>query len=375
MPEPFKNFFNPKLVSDMAALFQREWPAFDSDGFCREATAGFDHQELKERALAITEAMIKFLPDDFRQTAAILRKSLHPDEGADLSTNEGGELGIRGWGIMCLTEYVAARGMDHFDLSLDLLMEMTKRFSSEFSIRHFLIRDPQRTLKRMEDWVLDENHHVRRLVSEGTRPKLPWAMHLPLFREKPRMILPLLEALKDDSSEYVRRSVANNLNEIAKDHPDLVAEVAAAWIKGASKNRVRLVKHACRTLIKKGHPGALKALGYGKPAIDVSGFRVLTPVVRYGEALKFEVDLTSGADQNLVLDYAVHHRKANGGLAPKVFKWKNISLKNGERAQSEKAHSIRPITTRKYYPGGHEVELLVNGESFGRQAFELVMPE
>ncbi|RED50763.1 DNA alkylation repair protein [Aestuariispira insulae] len=375
MPEPFKNFFNPNMVAQMADHFKKQWPDFDRDGFVREAVSGFEGQELKERAHAITHAMIRYLPDDFIHAGKILRASLHPDDGADLSTDGSDADGVRGWGIMCLTEYVAARGQDHFDLSLDLLKEMTKRFSSEFSIRHFLIREPVRTLAVMEDWVKDDNHHVRRLVSEGTRPKLPWAMNLPLFREKPEMVLPLLESLKDDESEYVRRSVANNLNEMAKDHPDLVAELAARWMKGASKNRVRLVKHACRTLVKQGHAGALAALGFGQPEIDLRSFRILTPVVQFGEELRFDIDLasTGQASQNLVIDYAIHHRKANGSLAPKVFKWKNLSLEAGAGERAERKHAIKPITTRKYYPGEHAVEILVNGEAIKRLPFTLVM--
>ena len=375
MPEPFKNFFNPDVVTKMAGHIGAAWPEFDQKTFISDAIRDFEAQELKERAMAITDALESHLPEDFPRSVGYLLDSLNPEEVEEITMDDGGDAGVRGWAIMCFTEYVARRGRDDLDLSLSAMREMTKRFSAEFSIRHFLNDFPEQTLKVMESWVLDENHHVRRLVSEGTRPKLPWAMNLPLFREKPQMILPLLEQLKDDPSEYVRRSVANNLNEMAKDHPDLVAEIAGRWMKGASKNRKRLVSHACRTLIKKGHPGALEALGFGKPNVEVADFKLMNPVVEYGTGLEFELDLKSKAaeEQNLVLDYAIHHVKANGSLAPKVFKWKNLALGGKASHKASKLHKIKPITTRVYYPGTHKVELLINGESYGIWEFELKM--
>jgi 3-methyladenine DNA glycosylase AlkC len=162
---------------------------------------------------------------------------------------------------MPLTHYVGRNGLKHFDLSMMLLKEMTKRSSSEFDIRYFLLDSPLRAISILQEWTQDPNQHVRRLVSEGTRPRLPWAMRLPVFIEDPSPLIPLLDALKDDEEEYVRRSVSNNLNDIAKDHPDVVAGIARQWLKGASKNRQRLVRHACRTLIKQGHKETLAALG------------------------------------------------------------------------------------------------------------------
>lgn len=378
MPEPFKNFFNEETVGGLATQIVSYCPQFDRDEFLRFVLNGFEELELKERSSRIAEGMGHFLPANFPQAAMILQRCLHPDEdtpnlnGADIAAE-----GVRGWMIAPMTEYVAEQGMGHFDLAMATLKEMTKRFTAEFAVRFFLLEDTGRALSIMEDWILDPNRHVRRLVSEGTRPRLPWAMRLPMFQEDPAPVLALLDKLKDDEDEYVRRSVANNLNDIAKDHPDLVADVAARWMKGADKNRQRLIRHGLRTLIKQGHPKALAALGYGEARVELGKLSVLTPGVQYGSALEFEVELHSKAaeDQKLVIDYVIHHRKANGTLAPKVFKWATITLPAGASHQARRKHAIRPITTRRYYPGLHRVEVVANGKSLGLADFTLSMDE
>ena len=336
---------------------------------------GFEDLELKQRSARITEKMAEFLPRDFPRAADILRHSLHPEEEADLSGATVTAEGIRGWAVMPMSQYVAERGQGHFDLSMTLLREMTKRFSSEFAIRFFLLAQPERALAMLKTWMVDSNYHVRRLVSEGTRPRLPWAMRLPQFIRDPSPVLPLLEALRDDESEYVRRSVANNLNDIAKDHPDLVANLAADWLREASPRRWKLVRHALRTLIKQGHPAALRAVGCGPPRLTVAEFAILTPEVRFGEALQFSAGLVAEGDgpQSLIVDYVVHHRKANGSTSPKVFKWKSLTLQQGERLDGIRRHPIRPITTRKYYPGTHRAELVVNGVTLAGGDFTLIM--
>ncbi len=274
-----------------------------------------------------------------------------------------------------MTHYVGLHGLEHFDLSMRLLKEMTKRSSSELGIRFFLLEKPERTLSVLKSWTNDSNYHVRRLVSEGTRPRLPWAMRLPAFIEDPAPILPLLEALKDDENEYVRHSVENNLNDIAQDHPDVVAQLAKRWLKKAGKNRERLVRHACRTLIKQGHQRTLQALGYGSPRVELKKLGILTPRVIFGEALMFELCLvsTSKQTQPLIIDYIIHHRKANGSMAPKVFKWKATTLASRETLRATKNHAIKKITTRVYYPGTHKLEVMVNGVSLGSKTFKLIM--
>jgi 3-methyladenine DNA glycosylase AlkC len=317
------------------------------------------------------------LPKPFPDAAAIMLDGLHPDDDVNLSNLTMDQGGIRGWAVMPMCSYVADHGLDDFDLALNVLKEFTKRFTAELSFRTFILSDQERTLSVLRDWAGDPNYHVRRLASEGSRPRLPWAMRLPALMADPAPLLPILELLKDDSEEYVRRSVANNLNDIAKDHPDIVAGIAGEWLRDATPERAKLVRHACRTLIKQGHKATLSALGYGPPQLSLAAFEIKTKVVRFGEALLFDISLQSEAatDQALILDYVVHHRKANGKTTAKVFKWKNVTLKAGVAMSAARKHPMRPITTRVYYPGTHFLEILVNGESLGRAEFQLEMPE
>jgi 3-methyladenine DNA glycosylase AlkC len=273
-------------------------------------------------------------------------------------------------------DFVAAYGLGHLDLSLQALYELTKRFTAEGAIRAFLQAYPQQTLARLAEWAEDPNCHVRRLVSEGTRPRLPLAPRLREFVKNPRPILALLERLKADPALMVRRSVANNLNDIAKDHPDLVVETLARWSKDTSPETQWLIGHAARTLLKQGHTGALELLGYpAATGISVVSLQLNQARVCMGEDLLFTVDIRSTADapQSLMIDYVVHHLKANGKLAPKVFKLAKKQLSPGERLSLSKRHAFRPLSTRVYYPGRHALELQINGQRWGWQEFELVM--
>ncbi|KKJ77736.1 DNA alkylation repair protein [Kiloniella litopenaei] len=373
--EPFKEVFNHKSISKMAEHISARQDNFDQDGFIAYATKDLSTLELKQRSERITEALYKFLPDDFCRAAEILQAILHPDENISISDQGTSDKGVSGWLVMPMCDYVAFFGKDHFHMSMELLKEMTKRSSSEFAIRHFFLSAPKETMATVLKWADDENYHVRRLASEGSRPRLPWSMQLPDFINDPAPLVPLLEKLRDDPEEYVRRSVANSLNDIAKDHPDLVADIAKKWMKGASKERQKLIRHACRTLIKSGHKKCLEALGYKDAQIELTDFNILTPSVTYGEGVEFEVTMNSvgKVDQALILDFVIHHRKANGDTSPKVFKWKTFSLAVGEEHTIRKRHNIKPITTRKYYPGIHRVEIIVNGTSFGIKDFELIM--
>jgi len=285
------------------------------------------------------------------------------------------EHGIKGWAVMAMAEFVARRGQnpEHVALSLDVLKDMTSRFSSEFAVRPFLANHRELTLKTFSRWTTDENEHVRRLVSEGTRPRLPWGMRLKAFVADPSPVVRLLEVLKDDPSEYVRRSVANNLNDIAKNHPDLVANIAQNWMADASADRKRLIRHGLRTLIKAGNAKALQALGYAPAQIKVKRFALTTPEIVLGEALCFELEIASTAisNQPLVIDYAVHHMRANGHTTAKVFKWKTVQLDAEASLNATKRHPIKPITTRRYYPGPHRVEVLINGKGIASADFQL----
>jgi 3-methyladenine DNA glycosylase AlkC len=374
--EPFKNVFNKDLIHGMAAHFAAHDPAFDVDGFRRFALKDLKKRELKERSDRIVEAMAKYLPGDFKAGAKVLMASLHPEPPDDLYGIAVSKAGLAGWAIMPMGEYVGRYGQGDFRLSMSLLKAFTSRFTSESAIRHFFLADPAKTLRAVIPWTKDKNRHVRRLVSEGSRPLLPWSPKLQVFIDDPALILPLLEALRHDEAEYVRRSVANNLNDIAKHHPDLVAKTARRWLNKASHDEQRMVRHACRTLLKQGHKGALEAFGYSGADVLIEGFDINTPLLNLGGHLVFDLTLrsTSKKDQALMIDFVVHHRKANGSTSPKVFKWKTVNLKAGATLAAQKKHAIKPITTRVYYSGEHFLELQVNGQSMGKLAFHLKVP-
>lgn len=377
MAEPLKHLFPPTMAQDLAALFADRCPTFDAAGFTGLVLRDFESLELKERSRRITEGLAAFLPAEFPAAADVIRRSLGPPIDETGGVGRVDETGFNGWAAVPVSDFVADAATEpgDLDLALRLIRELTKRFSAEFAIRPFLLRAQDETLAVLETWVQDPDRHVRRLVSEGSRPRLPWAPRLPAFIADPAPTIALLERLKDDPEEYVRRSVANHLNDIAKDHPDRVAAIAARWLEDADKNRRKLVRHACRTLIKDGHPGALAALGFGPAALDVQSFSA-SPEVRFGAALEIALELksTDGKPKRIALDYVIHHRKANGTTAPKVFKWREFDLAPGAAVAIQKRHVIRPITTRKYYAGAHRVEAQANGEVIASAPFELIMP-
>ncbi len=373
-PSAFKDFFNKALVEDMAYHLHRVWPAFDKKGFAAEALTNFPALELKQRSHQIAKALGTHLPKDVPKALRTLTAALRPLR-ANGALDEDAKKGIAGWAILPFGEYVAAQGLGHLKDSLAALRELTIRSTSEFAIRPFVHAYPKETLKILAEWSKDKNEHVRRLVSEGTRPRLPWGMQLKAFVKDPAPILPLLEALRDDPSEYVRRSVANSLNDIAKDHPDLVAALAGRWLKDATTERTRLIRHACRTLIKAGHRATLTALGYAPSVkLDLMEFAVSPAKLTFGNALTLKVRLKSTAKvpQKIVLDYVLHHRKKSGTSA-KVFKWKAFALEAGETIELVRKHAIKRITTRVYYPGAHKVEVVANGNVLGGKSFTLVM--
>jgi 3-methyladenine DNA glycosylase AlkC len=290
---------------------------------------------------------------------AILR-SLGPEH----ATDELVGVGMAPFYYLPHTLFVAEHGLDHFELSMRAQYELTKRFSAESSIRPYIARDPERTFAQLLDWTRDENAHVRRLVSEGTRLRLPWASRVAWLDANPARVLELLEVLKDDPATVVRRSVANNLNDLSKDHAELVIQTCRRWSKGASPEMHGLVRHALRSLVKKGHRGALGVLGVGERAeIDISRVRLSPKPVRLGGELRFSFTLGSLATraQKLVVDFAIHFVKANGALRPKVFKLEQLTLAAGCAAQLEGKVSFAAMTTRRHYAGRHRIEVLVNG--------------
>ncbi|MEI6891038.1 MAG: DNA alkylation repair protein [Pontiella sp.] len=363
-----KDGLGKEALERIACALKKAYPAFPEEAFRNAAYHGLHPLELKDRTKHIIAILHDMLPRNFEKTVAILGGiKPHWDEG-DPTDN------LRGFAAWPIIDYIGEYGLDHPAASLNALKELTPLFSAEFAIRPFIINHFGLTFQTLEKWIDDPDEHVRRLVSEGTRPRLPWACQLPPFIKDPAPILPLLEKLKDDSSEYVRRSVANNLNDISKDHPEKVIAVCENWKKGANPHRKWIIRHATRSLVKAGHPDVFGLLGHTKnPQLDIQTLAVSPKEINLGESIDFSFELTSKSSkpQSIVIDYAIHHRKANGKTTPKVFKFRTLEIAAGKTLRLSKGHAIKPITTRTYYPGEHAVEILINGKTFGHTVFTL----
>ncbi|MFT3807845.1 hypothetical protein [Arenimonas sp.] len=374
MTEAFKLLINLARIREAGAHLQRVWRDFDRRGFEKQALAGLDALEFKARAMQVADALEAFLPEDFDRAAGIIEASLGPPGEGDALGFRTTPAGLAGWICWSLGEYVARRGIETPERAFAALHALTQRFTAEFAIRPILLRHPDSGFRILQAWTRDPSAHVRRLVSEGSRPRLPWGLQLKPLIADPSPSLPLLRALQDDGSAYVRRSVANHLNDIAKDHPDQVADWLREHLPGASAERRALLRHASRTLIKQGHASTLKAWGLGRPLNAELHFQVSPKRLRVGETLRLQVELKSQArqSQSLAIDYLVHYLKSNGGSSPKVFKGWTLQLGAGETRRLEKTHSFRPVTTRTLYHGTHRLQLQVNGKVVAEAAIMLV---
>jgi 3-methyladenine DNA glycosylase AlkC len=374
MTEPFKNLLNTALIKATAQHLLRHWPAFDSRRFIKLATAGLDGLEMKARAMQICSALQATLPADFEHAATLIEASLAPPEpGQAMAQLEGIESGLRGWILWPVGEFVACQGLLHPERALATLHALTQRFTAEFAIRPFIVAHRDLSYRTLAHWANDPSPHVRRLVSEGSRPRLPWGQQLKHLIADPAPSWPLLLALLNDPSEYVRRSVANHLNDIGKDHPDAVCDWVEQHLPGAPAERQALLRHASRTLVKDGHPRMLSAWGVGQGFRGTARWSVMPGSVQIGASVELRLSLASSASkpQTLVIDYVLHHVKANGSTSPKVFKGWVITLAAKAAISLKKSHSMREITTRKYHPGTHAVALQINGRSVADAGFEL----
>ena len=379
MAEAFKHLINAHTVAHAARHITSVWPGFDHRRFVTIATANLDGLAFKARAMQWADALEQCLPTEFDAAAGVIEASLAPalamdDKGEPIGlANALGDKGLSGWALWGTAEFVARRGMQDVPRALLCLHAITQRFTAEFAIRPFIARHPEQVYPVLTQWTQDPSAHVRRLVSEGARPRLPWGLRLQALVADPSPSWPLVRALQDDTSAYVRRSVANHLNDIAKDHPDQVAQWVTRHLQGASASRRALLKHASRSLVKQGHPPTLAAWGLGSGFQGQADFKLSSDHARIGESLTLQTMLRSTSDQaqQLVIDYAVHHVRANGSTSPKVFKGWTLTLGPGEQRQLEKRHSLRPVTTRQLYPGHHRVGLHINGQEVASTVFDL----
>ncbi|MBU6953388.1 DNA alkylation repair protein [Hahella sp. HN01] len=368
MGTAIKDVFNLTLVSEIAAELHRAHTPFDATAFVAHSMDGLDKLELTGRAAHIAEALHKYLPKPFSEAAAVIEAALGPELPAT------GEIGLIQLRYMPHLAFVQKYGLDDYEASIRVQEELTKRFTAEFSIRAFLVKYPERTYAQMLAWTGHENAHLRRLASEGVRPRLPWAPRLHAYQQDPRPVLDILERLKDDPILYVRRSVANNLNDIAKDHPMLTIETCRRWAVDASEGRTWIIRHALRSLVKAGNKDAICILGGTEnPSVNIDDISITPQRVSLGEAvrLSFEIKSTAPEAQRLLIDYAVHFVKANGGTRPKVFKLRTLTLQPNEKTTLNAIVSFAELKTRRHYPGRHHIDVLINGEPYPLGDFEL----
>jgi 3-methyladenine DNA glycosylase AlkC len=366
MAEPLKNAYNKAFVDRFLHSCSKVIPTLNKQQVERAIfDSSWEDLELKQRMSRLATALQLFLDDDFPVAAVQLVKLSEQllDDGHSKDAFE----------YMFLPEYIERKGLDYLSESLNCIEQLTQFTSCEFAIRPFIVRYPTACIEQMLKWSSHNSADVRRLASEGSRPRLPWAMALPDFKKNPEPVLPILEKLKEDPSLYVRRSVANNLNDISKDHPDLVVKIAQEWL-GQNPNTDWLIKHACRGLLKQGLPKALQLFGYGssenfkqsKPTLQNSN-------VAMGSSLHFNFSIRnqSKKTQKLRLEYGLYFLKKNGRHNLKVFKISERELSPGQEVMIEKSHSIKPITTRVYYEGEQYLSLIINGSESYKLPFQL----
>lgn len=369
MAEPLNNHFGddiPRIIADMILSVA---PAFPADEFVRSVLDGYADLALMDRGRKIARALHRHLPEDYDEAIEILLASLAQ---APAPRQDGS--GMAAFLFLPHTMFVGEFGLPHFETSMRAQFRLTQVFTAEFSIRPFLMQHPEATLDRLRVWATDPNRHVRRLVSEGSRPRLPWAPRLPAFQADPRPVLELLDILKDDPELYVRRSVANNLNDIGKDHPTLLAETAARWMGNAPERRRWVIRHGLRSAVKHGDAQALAVLGFSDAATVAVEDVAMTPShVPLGAAVTLEFLMINTGDhpQRVLVDWRVHFVKSNGKTSPKVFKGKILALAPQETLPLRKTISLAEMTTRRHYAGTHRVDVLVNGRPLSLGTFEV----
>lgn len=338
----------------------REFAALDAA--CRE----IDGLALRERVDLLAGALLADVPGEFEPLAKVVSKA------------RDGAPRLDRWMIWPVTVAVARRAADEatveaLDEALELLASLTPRLSSEFALRIMLRADLPRTLHAAQAWTTSEDAHVRRLASEGTRSYLPWSLRVPELINSPELTLPIIDALHADESEYVRRSVANHLNDLSRDSPEFVVATAARWLQNPGPSTTWVVRHGLRTLVKKGDGDALALLGYTGSDLVVEDFRVLTPEVAFPGALRFAARIRNAGPEpaRIAIDYVVHHLRANGAQTPKTFKLTTRTLTSGEEISVSGEHKFREITARRYYSGAHAVALQINGQQTALASFQL----
>lgn len=359
--EPLKEMFNKAFYVDFAEQFSKADKHFDAVAFLKNVMQDMEPLSLNQRMRRTSEVLKLHLPSDYKKAVGIMEKVIPNTK--------------RGYTNLVFPDFVGLYGHNHVDYSLEALKLFTQFGSSEFAIREFLKRDFNKTIRVMLTWSKDKNHHVRRLASEGSRPRLPWSFKLDELIQKPELTRGILENLKADDELYVRKSVANHLNDISKENPDYMLGLVNSWDKKDARTGW-IIKHASRSLIKKGHPGSLSVFDFEKHVkVKLHNLTLSAPRIKLGERLVFEFDLTSEKPglQKLVVDYIIHYRKKSGESSAKVFKLKEVELGATQTIHITKAQVFKDFTTRKHFKGKHVLEIQVNGKILGAAQFDLLV--
>lgn len=351
-----KDLYSPEFYDQLSLALKKTLALFDKKKFIKSIYAEtFENLELKGRMAHTAHVLHQFLPTDFNKAAPLLVELIDQIKASGMK-----QVGLE---CMFIPEYIYLYGIDHYKSSVAAMEQITQFTSCEFAIRPFILKYEDKMIPQMLKWSKHKNHHVRRLSTEGCRPRLPWAMALPSLKKDPTPILPILENLKADTSEYVRRSVANNLNDISKDNPDIVLKIAKQW-KGLSTETDAIIKHGFRTMLKSGHPKVLAYYQLNNDHFKLNGFAITTPKVKIGDYLSFECSIqnTSNKAQIARIEYAVYYLKKNGLYTKKVFKISERNLKAKETVFIQRKQSFKLITTRVFYPGKHQLSFIINGK-------------
>lgn len=366
MPTPLKDLYSPAFYNTFAYVVAKTIDGFDKKKFIKAIyTSDFDAYELKERMSHTAKVLRNFLPEDYDKSSDCLMKIVENliKDGITENSLE----------YMFIPEFIAMYGLQNYDKSVKAMEYVTQFTSCEFAVRPFILKYPEKMIKQMLSWSKHTNNKVRRLASEGSRPRLPWAMALPFLKTNPEPILPILENLKQDSCEIVRRSVANNINDISKDNPHVVIQLIKHW-KGISPETDAIIKHGCRTLLKQGNTDILDFFKLNDDKnIIVSNFEILTLKVKIGNDLKFsfEIHNKSKEIQIIRLEYGLYYLRQNGSLSKKVFKISEKQYQANEKVNITRKQSFRIITTRVFYAGEHKLSVIVNGKEKVIGNFEL----
>ncbi|MEO7992056.1 MAG: DNA alkylation repair protein [Chryseolinea sp.] len=356
--EPLKEMFGQSFYKTLANVFASVHKPFQAERFVKDVTANLENLSLNQRMRNTSITLHKHLPEDFSKTLDIMKEVVPQLKG--------------GYTTLVFPDFVSLYGLPHFRESLEALKYFTQFGSSEFAIRTFLKHDLHKTLKVMKQWSTDENHHVRRLSSEGSRPRLPWSFKLDEIIKEPALTLSILENLKCDDELYVRKSVANHINDLAKDSPDYVLKLVKTWDK-THQHTAWIMKRGIRSLLKQGDKKSMAIFNLTKDVkVSVKRFLLTNSVIRLNDSLQFQFDLVSekSTNQTLMIDYRIHYFKKSGMQLPKVFKLKEVTLNPGEVLSIVKKQRFQDFTTRKLFSGLHILEIVVNGEVVKQKQFE-----